>query len=141
LNTALPESTGSTPAMVLISVDLPAPFTPSRPMRCSDCSESLTSFRTVFVGVTRRHVFEHEQRVRRAQRLAELEGERRGDVQRREVLHLRQHLHAALRLARLGRLGAEAVDERLQVRALARLLFNQMLSQRDGLRALHSKLE
>jgi len=43
-------------------------------------------------------------------------------MQRRELLHLRQHFHAALRLPRLGGLGAEAFDERLQVRALALLL-------------------
>ncbi len=69
------------------------------------------------------HVVENQQRIRGTQRLAELERKRRRDVQRRELLHFRQHLHAALRLAGLGGLGLEAVDERLQVRALARLLF------------------
>jgi hypothetical protein len=38
---ASPVSGASSPAMVLISVDLPAPFTPSRPMRWPICSEKL----------------------------------------------------------------------------------------------------
>ncbi len=49
-----------------------------------------------------------------------------------DALHLGDHLHAALRLARLGRLGAETVDEALQMGA-PRLL---LLLRRDVERAL-----
>ena len=40
----------------------------------------------------------------------------------RDILHLLEHLHAALGLTRLGRLGAEAVHEGLKVGALGGLL-------------------
>ena len=43
-------------------------------------------------------------------------------MQRGQLFHPGEHLHAALRLPRLRGLGAEAVDERFQVRALALLL-------------------
>ena len=88
------------------------------------------------VAITRSHVFQHQQRIRRAQRLAELERERRRGVHRRELFHAREHLHAALCLARLGGLGAEAVDERLQVLALALLLLVLALREHQALRAL-----
>ncbi len=42
-----------------------------------------------------------------------------------DLLHLLQHLDAALRLARLGRLGAEAVDEALQMLARGFLLLGE----------------
>ena len=45
---------------------------------------------------------------------------------RRDRLHLRQRLDAALRLRRLARLGLEAVDERLQMPALLILLLHQL---------------
>ena len=53
-------------------------------------------------------------------REAELEARRR-HVRRRDALHALQRLDAALRLARLGGLGAEALDEGLHVADLALL--------------------
>jgi len=53
---------------------------------------------------------------------AETEGERRIDVRRRDFLHACQRLDAALCLARLGGLGAEALDVAVQVFAFALLL-------------------
>jgi hypothetical protein len=52
------------------------------------------------------------------------------------ALHLLQRLDAALRLFRLGGLGAEAVDERLQVLDGALLLLVGRLLQREALGAL-----
>ncbi len=53
-----------------------------------------------------------------------------------DVLELLQRLDAALRLARLGGLGAEAVDEGLQVRARALLALEGRLLLREALGAL-----
>ena len=55
-------------------------------------------------------------------RRRESERRARSSTMRRDRLQLRQHLEARLRLARLGGLGAEAVDEGLQVLALRLLL-------------------
>ena len=66
-------------------------------------------------------VLQHEDRVGAAGKLAEVERERRVHVRRRDQLHALERLDPALRLARLGRLGAEAVDEALQARDLALL--------------------
>ena len=49
---------------------------------------------------------------------------------RRDRLHLGQHLQARLGLRRLGRLGAEAVDEGLQMRAPLLLLLQRLALQR-----------
>ena len=78
---------------------------------------------------------QHQQRVRRCGRVAEAEGEGRVDVRRRHLLHALQCLHAALRLPRLGGLGAEAVDEAVQVLDLALLLLEHCLLQRELRRA------
>jgi hypothetical protein len=66
------------------------------------------------------------------------EGELEGlvDVRRGDALHLLQGADAALRLARLGRLGAKARDERLQVRDGALLLVVRGLLQREARGAL-----
>ncbi len=87
-------------------------------------------------------VFQHQQRIGRLERLAELEREGRRDVQGSQFLHLRQHLHAALRLSCLGGLGAEAVDERFQVRALALLLLvlGRREHHRRGALALEARI-
>ena len=66
----------------------------------------------------------------------ELEGERAVDVRRGDQLHALQRLDAALRLLRLGGLGAEAVDVRAQVRDLPLLLDVRRLLQRERLRVL-----
>ena len=54
----------------------------------------------------------------------------------RDRLELGQHLEARLRLPRLGRLGAEAVDERLQMLALGFLLLGELLVERLAFAAL-----
>jgi len=53
----------------------------------------------------------------RARRLGEVERERRALLAHLDLVHPVEHLLAALRLARLGRLGAEPVDEPLQLGA------------------------
>ncbi len=55
-------------------------------------------------------------------------------------LHAFQRLDSALRLLRLGGLGTESVDERLQMRDLALLLRVRGLLQRELLRALALEL-
>ena len=55
---------------------------------------------------------------------------------RRDRLHLRQHLEARLGLRRLARLGAEAVDEGLQMGAPLLLLLERLALQRLLLAAL-----
>ncbi len=92
--------------------------------------------RRVFHFVAGVRVFQHQERIGRLQRLAKLEGEGRGDVQGRELLHLREHLHAALRLLRLGGLRPEAVDEGFQVLALTLLLLVLRRSEHHRGRAL-----
>jgi hypothetical protein len=57
-----------------------------------------------------------------------------------DFLHPRQRLDAALRLARLGGLGAEAVDVALQVGDLALLLFVHRLLQRQASARVRSKV-
>src|SRR5262249_5565329 len=72
-------------------------------------------------------VVEAQQRRRQRSRLAELERDRRGCADRRDVDHALERLDAALRLARLAGLGAKAIDEALQVGTLALLLLEQRL--------------
>ena len=62
------------------------------------------------------HVAHREHRVGQALRLLELEREVGRRQHRRDALHARQRLHAALRLLGLAGLGLEAVDEALQLR-------------------------
>ena len=54
-----------------------------------------------------------------------------------DALHAIERLQPALRLTRLGRLGAKALDEALQVRDLALLLLEHRLLHRELGRALH----
>ena len=84
-------------------------------------------------------VLEDEHRVGAARKLAEVEVERRVDVRRRDPLHPLERLQPALRLARLGRLRAEAVDERLEVRDLALLPGVERLLVREALGALRPR--
>ena len=99
-----------------------------------DCQLEVREHRHAVVAG--RGVLEDEHRIGAAGELAEVEIERRVDVCRCDPLHPRQRLQAALRLARLGRLRAEAVDERFEARDLAllagveRLLVRQALGPR-----------
>jgi len=86
------------------------------------------------------HVFHHHHRVRRGVGHAEFERERRCDVCGRNQFHLFERFHTALRLARLGRLRLEAVDEALQMLDGLALLLISALLQRQLLRALHFEL-
>ncbi len=79
------------------------------------------------VAIAQCRVLERQQRIRRAQRLGEFEVERRVDVRGGDVLQPVERLEAALRLARLARLGAEALDEARHVRDLALLLLEHRL--------------
>ncbi len=119
-------------------VDLPAPLTPSRPMRWPAWRIRLRSFRTTLAPspacgggewVPRRHVLQYQQGVGRPLRFPELEAEGGGGVDGGQLLHLRQHLHAGLGLLGLAGLGLEAVDEGLQVGPLPALLLEGGLAQ------------
>ena len=92
------------------------------------------------VGVAQRRFLEPDQLLRG--RVHGREGELEGavDVRRRDALHAFQRLDPALRLLRLGGLGAEPVDERLQMRDLALLLGVGRLLQRELHRALAFEL-
>ena len=139
---ASPASGASVPAIALSSVDLPAPFGPSRPMRSPGEDAEVEPL-------------EHRRRVRRSRASrarAARAGARRAAAGANAnsnglstcaaaISSIRSSaLMPALRLLRLGRLGAEAVDERLQVRDLPLLLRVRRLLQRELLRALALEL-
>ena len=86
--------------------------------------------------VADRGLVERDQRIGRRRRGTKAEGERRIDMGGADQLHAFERLDAALRLARLGRLGAETIDEGVQVGALALLLFEHRLLLREALAAL-----
>ncbi|CAM2159478.1 hypothetical protein PT2222_50316 [Paraburkholderia tropica] len=88
-------------------------------------------FGAVFGAIAAAHVFHHEHGIGRGIGRAELESERRGGMRGRDQLHLFERLHTALRLARLGGLGLEAVNEALQMRDGFLLLFVGALLQRE----------
>ena len=133
----------ASPASVFTSVDLPAPLAPSRPMRvarrASPSSTSREHRRRV--AVAERRVLEAHELARGARRRARNSNANGLSTCAAAMqLHPLQRLDAALRLLRLGRLGAEAVDERLQVRDLPLLLLVRRLLQRELLRALALEL-
>src|SRR6185437_15552900 len=76
---------------------------------------------------------ERQERRRQLPWLGKIEARRRLGGGERHRLEPRQHLEAALRLARLGRLGAEAVDEALQMLPLRLLLGGERLLARQRL--------
>ena len=79
------------------------------------------------LSVPGRGFFDGQQRVGQGGRLAEAEMEGRIDVGRGDRFHALQHLDPALCLARLGGLGAEALDEAVEVGDLALLRFVRRL--------------
>jgi hypothetical protein len=124
----VPLNASSVAASVLMSVDLPWPFAPSRPMRWPFCI--VARVRVIAAA----HVVHDDHRVRRGVGHAEFERERRRSMRGRDQFHPFERLHAALRLLRLGRLRLEAVDEALQVRDRFLLLLVRALLQCDLLR-------
>ena len=78
---------------------------------------------------------EDEERVGRTAGVRELEGQRRFDVDLRDELHAFERLQAALGLARLRRLRAEAVHEALEPRDLGLLAAEHRLVLREHLGA------
>ena len=88
------------------------------------------------LAVTHRLLLQCEQRARQLLRRKERELERRIDVSRRDPLHAFQRFETALRLARLARLRAEALDEAHHVADLALLTLVQRLLLRELRRAL-----
>src|ERR1700680_4947360 len=66
-------------------------------------------------------VLERQQRTRQSVRLGKLKFEGRIHMRRGDTLHALERLQPALRLARLARFGAEALDEGLHVFDLALL--------------------
>ena len=109
---------------VFTSVDLPAPLRPSRPRRVPGrkVSGCRATPRAAITGLDADPGPASDPLHRR---LAESEFERRVDMGGGDALHALERLDAALRLARLGGLGPEAVDEGLQVRDLALLLLDR----------------
>jgi hypothetical protein len=87
-------------------------------------------------------IVDQQQRIGKAARLGEAEAEGRVDVGGLDLAHPGQHLDPALRLARLGGLGTEAVDVALQVRRLALLLGRQcqVVGQALGARSLAGRV-
>ena len=94
------------------------------------------------IAVAGGRVLELQQGVGRGIRLTEGKGERGIDVGRRDQFHPLQRLDPALRLAGLGGLGAKALDEAMQVRALALLALVQglLLGQALGANALEGRV-
>ena len=86
--------------------------------------------------ITGRGILQHKQGIGARQRLAHAKVERRIHVRRRDDFHARQCLQPALRLARLGGLGAKALDVGVQMRNLALLLLVGRLLLREMHRAL-----
>ena len=107
------------------------------PLRMPQSRSSSTGGRA---RVAQRHVLELHESLRGGRHRREREFERAVGVRRRDLLHPLERLDAALRLLGLRRLGAEAVDERLQVRDLPLLLHVGRLLQRELLRALALEL-
>ena len=81
--------------------------------------------------VAGRDRIQREQRIGRARRLGKMEIERRVDVGGTDAFHAVERLQPALRLARLGGLGAKARDETLEVGDGALLLLVQGLLHRE----------
>ena len=90
--------------------------------------------------VTQRRVLELHEPLGGDRHRREREFERAVGVRRRNPLHPFERLHPALRLLRLRRLGAEAIDERLQMCDLPLLLHVGRLLQRELLRPLALEL-
>ena len=90
--------------------------------------------------IAQRHLLELHEPLRSGRHRRERELERAVGMRSRDLLHPLERLDAALRLLRLGGFGAEAVDERLQVRDLPLLLHVRRLLQRELLRALALEL-
>jgi hypothetical protein len=90
--------------------------------------------------VAERCVLEQHQLPRGPRHRRERELERAVDVRRGDLLHPLEGLDPALRLLGLARLGAEAVDERMQVRDLALLRSKRRLLQRELQRPLALEL-
>ena len=88
------------------------------------------------VRIAERRVLECEERRGGPRRGRELEVERRVHVRRGDPLQAVERLEPALRLAGLGRLGAEALDELRDVRDFPALLLEQRLLAREPRGAL-----
>ena len=104
---------------------LPAPFGPSSPIRAPgrNVASCPSARRDRDTPTTSSSVSNGSG----ARRRGKLEIERRVDVRSCDALHAVECLQAALRLARLRRLGAEALDEALQMGDLALLLVEHRL--------------
>src|SRR5262245_6990523 len=83
-----------------------------------------------------------DQRSRHPRRFRELDAQRTLRAYRLRARELGQALHPRLRLLRLARLRLEAVDERLQVRALGLFLLERdlLLAQLLGALALEGRV-
>ena len=105
--------------MSFMSVDLPAPLRPRMPMRSPGFTERPTPRNHRALAVAGRCAIERDQRLRKFVRRGELPLEGVEFLVCGDGLELRQRLDAALHLARLAGLRAEAVDEGMQPRGLA----------------------
>ena len=112
-----------TPASSLISVDLPAPLGPEQTDALARRQAEFDAVDYRRCAVAGRHRAQAQQRIGQFLRRAQAEVKRRVDMRRGDQLHALQGLQSALGLARLGGLGAEALDEGVHVRDLALLLF------------------
>ena len=128
-----PASGGSVPAIAFSSVDLPAPFGPRRPMRSPARRPKVEALEHRWAGLRSRASRARAARAGARSRPAGANANSNGlsTCAAAMQLHALERLHPALRLLRLGGLGAEAVDERLQVRDLPLLLGVRRLLQRE----------
>ena len=125
----------SSPARSLTSVDLPAPLGPSRPTRAPVRKHQVDAPRAPCARRTRPDAcssVSSRSEAGAGARKAKLNGV--STCAAAMQLHPRQRLEPALCLARLGRLGTEALDEAAQVRDFALLLGEGGLLHRRGWR-------
>ena len=126
-----------------MQVDLPAPLRPSSASRSPGMSVNLRPLSSRPIAIAGALPVDRQQRLRQPGRHGEAELEGRGvHVRRGDALHARQRLEAALRLARLGGLGAEALDEGLHVADLALLarVQRRLLGQLGGALLLEGRI-
>ena len=135
-----PRSRASAPAAMRSSVDLPAPFGPTSATRSPRRTSKSRPFVDHAFAVALRDAFERQHHLAGARGLGDLQAHApraRRQAGAARAIHALEHLHAALHLACLRRLGAEALDEALDLGALLRLLALQRLRRsRCGRRAL-----
>ena len=118
----MPAVGGSTPVSSLISVDLPAPFTPTSATRSPRSMVKRTFAEHLLRAVALGKPLGLHNHAPRGRRLGKLEVNDRLFFGNLDALDLFEFLDAALHLLRFGSLGAEAIDEGLKMLDLLALV-------------------